>query len=203
MNRAGPVFVLILLAAAAVLFAPTSALAAPTAVGTLNPPPASFQTCTATGTGTGTICRGTITATYDPVYTGISCGVGTSAFDVYDVGTAEARVTSYYDRDGNLTRRVEHFTEAGGRWLNLINGASVGYTQNNIFTEVLAVPGDLATRTSTTTGEIVMRPERGAPVLLAVGRQVFSPTGELTSAGPNAFVDGDPAAFDALCAVLA
>ena len=73
---------------------------------------------------------------------------------------------------------------------------------------MLAVPGDFTSDIVTITGENIYRAGTGAPVLLAVGRQVFNfdQSQLLSSHGPNAFVaafyEGDPHAFDQICAAL-
>ena len=172
----------------------------------LNPPPPAFEVCN--GVGNGTVCRGSRTEVLAPEITDVSCGSGATAFNIIDSSTLHQRATRYYDRNGNLTRisMLNHFTS--GQWSNALTGKTVTYTQNNVTVDVLAVPGDLASATETTTGEVIIRNGTGAPVLIATGRQVFSATGELIfSAGRNAFVaaffEGDPTAFDDVCAALA
>ena len=150
---------------------------------------------------------GSETVTYGPDNTGITCGSGATAVNIFDSGTFEQRVIRFYDSDGNLTRRTIHIKEIGGEWSNPLTGATVSYTQNNVNVDVLAVPGDFTSATSTTTGEVIIGAGTGAPVLIAVGRQVFSDGDLLSSAGRNAFIaadfQGDTTAFDAVCAALA
>jgi hypothetical protein len=196
----------LILTAAGLAFSPSAAFAGPAVTETLTPPPPDFLTCKVVGTGT--ICRGSQIESYGPEATGIICGSGASAFEIFDSGAFEQHATRYYDSDGNLTRRVIHFKEIGGQWSNPVTGATVSYTQNNVTTDVLVVPGDFGSATSTTRGEVIIRAGSGAPVLIAVGRQVFSSEGDLiSSAGRNAFVaaffEGDATAFDAVCAALA
>ncbi|GAA1970358.1 hypothetical protein [Microbacterium deminutum] len=112
------------------------------------------------------------------------------------------RATRFYNADGNLTKRIIH-DHYRGEWSNPETGAVAPYTQNQNTTDVLAVPGDLATSTQTITGEVVMRSGPGAPVLKDVGRQVFTDVGLVFSAGQHVFTSNDPAAFDAVCAALA
>jgi hypothetical protein len=71
------------------------------------------------------------------------------------------------------------------------------------------VPGDEITATMTFKGENIYRLPTGQFVLQAVGRQVFryDDFSQLFwSRGPNAFVaafnEGDPHAFDQICAAL-
>jgi hypothetical protein len=196
----------LILTAAGLALTPSTAFAGPTVTEALTPPPPDFLTCEAVGAGT--ICRGSISESYEPVATGIVCGSGASAFEIFDSGTVELRATRFYDRDGNLTRRIIHFKEVGGEWSNPVAGTTVSYTQTNVTTDVLAVPGDFASATSTTRGEVIIRADSGAPVLIAVGRQVFDFEGDLiSSAGRNdlatAFFEGDTTALDRVCAALA
>ena len=197
-----------LLAAAlgALALAPASFAAQPV-IQTLNPPPPSFETCKAIGGGT--ICSGTQTVSYGPVDTGIACGSGTNAFDIFDQGAYNESATRHYDGNANLTRRVIHDKYSFGQWSNPITGATVNYTQNNVQTDVLAIPGDLTSSTETITGENIYRTGTGAPVFIATGRQVFNfdMSELLSSSGRNGFIaaffQGDATAFDQVCAALA
>jgi hypothetical protein len=141
--------------------------------------------------------------------TGIACGSGTAAFDIFDQGAFRQQATRFYDRDGNLIRRVLHERYTSGTWSNPLSGASVSYTQNNIITNLLAVPGDFDSATETIRGEVIIRGRTAAPVFIAVGRQVFNfdESELISSAGRNdfiaAFFEADPTAFDAVCAALA
>lgn len=190
----------------ALTLAPTTFAAQPVAQ-TLNPPPPSFENCKPVGAGT--ICDGSRTLSYGPVDTGIACGSGASAFDIFDQGTYNQYAIRYYDQNGNLTRRVIHSNYSLGQWSNPSTGAIVNYTQHNVQTDVLAVPGDFTSSTQTVTGENIYRTATGAPVLIATGRQVFNFDGSelFFSAGRNAFVaaffQGDATAFDQVCAALA
>jgi hypothetical protein len=175
---------------------------------TLNPPPAPFLTCMAVGSGT--ICQGTRTISFGPDDTGIVCGSGANAFDIFDAATFTQRVTRYYNTEGNLTRRLDHEGPTTfGEWSNPLSGATVSYTSNNVITDVLAVPGDRTSSTETITGEVIIRAGTGAPVFIATGRQVFNfdESELISSAGRNAFIaaffEGDTTAFDAACAALA
>jgi len=192
---------------AAMALWPGAGLAGQPVTQTLNPPPAPFLTCMAVGSGT--ICQGTRTISYGPDDTGIACGTGASAFDIFDAGTFTQSVTRYYDTEGNLTRRLDHERYTMGEWSNPLSGATVSYTQDNIITDILAVPGDFTSSTETITGEVIIRTGTGAPVLIATGRQVFNfdESELISSAGRNAFVaaffEGDPTVFDDVCAALA
>ena len=86
---------------------------------------------------------------------------------------------------------------------------TVNYTQHNVETDVLAIPGALTSSTQTDTGENIYRTGTGVPVFIATGRQVFNFEGSelLFSAGRNGFIaafsQGDTTAFDQVCAALA
>jgi len=158
--------------------------------------------------GAGTICQFSNPDSYGPVDTGIVCGSGQDAFDVFDQGVNNAHGTAWFDQNGDLTKVTTENIYSFGQWSNPLTGAVVPYTQHNIETFELAVPGDIASATWTITGENIYRPSTGAPVLIAVGRQVFNfdQSQLISSHGPNAFVAafylGDPGAFDRICAAL-
>ncbi|WP_328522214.1 hypothetical protein [Kribbella sp. NBC_00359] len=195
----------VLFAAVSILLIPQYASAAPPATPTLTPAPPDFLTCKAVGAGT--ICQGTRTLTITSEDTGITCGSGSSAFTILDSSTLDQRAVRYYDTNGNLTRRIIH-DHYRGQWFNPGSGREAPYIQNNNTIDDLAIPGDFTSSTQSFTGEVIMRAGPGAPVLIAVGRQVFNSDGELlSSAGRNAFVaafvEGDPTVFNAVCAALA
>jgi hypothetical protein len=172
---------------------------------TLTPPPPPFESCKAVGTGT--ICAGAITDSYGPLDTGIVCGSGASAFDIFDAGTYDRDAARYYDQNGNLTRRVKHDRYSAAQFGNPLTGAAVPYTQTTTTTDILAVPGDLSSAAETATGENLYRPAHGAPVFLNAGRTVSAPDGSIEfEAGPQGFlayfVDGDRSVLQPLCAAL-
>ena len=170
----------------------------------LNPPPPSFETCKATGTQT--ICQGARTLPpYGPDDTGVACGSGSTAFDMFDSGVESQVAARYYDADGNLTRRVIHQTNDSAL-SNPLTGASIPYLQKNTITDMLAVPGDFGSATETITGEQNFTVPGVGAVMLNAGRIVTSPDGTVEfSAGPQGFQDyfnGDTSALDALCTAL-
>jgi hypothetical protein len=195
-------FLIVMPLAAAAALTPATAQAGQPVTQLLNPAPPGFYSCKPVGAGT--ICQGTQDASYGPTATDIPC-VG---FDVFDSGVEHVRATRYYDGNGNLTRRVLHTTFSQAEWSNPITGKAVGYTQNNVQTDVPEVPGDLTTSREIITGEVIIRAGNGSPVLIATGRQVFTfDQAELiSSAGRNAFIaaffEGDTHAFDQVCAAL-
>jgi hypothetical protein len=185
-----------------------SSLAGQPVTQTLNPPPPPWQTCKAIGNGT--ICQGTNVESYGPVDTGLVCGSGASAFDIFDAATDDYSVWKSFDADGNLVRRVFHDHYTIGQFSNPLSGATVPYTQTDTRIDVLAVPGDLNSATETTTwGSLVHLPGAGAPVFWNSGRTVQFPIGGTTEfrAGRlgfwQLFVDGDTSVLTPLCAALA
>ena len=192
-------------ASLAVMEMTPSAFAGQAVTQTLTPPPPPFEICKAIGTGT--ICQGTANLSYGPVDTGIVCGSGTSAFDIFDAGTFNRHAARYYDQDGNLTRRVKHDQYSSAQFSNPLTGATVPYTQSNTTTDVLAVPGDLSTTTETNVGENNYILPQVGPVFLNAGRTVTAPDGSSEfEAGPQGFlayfVDGDASVLQPLCAAL-
>jgi hypothetical protein len=168
-------------------------------------PPPGFSCNTV---GSGTICKYSNTESYGPVDTGIVCGSGASAFDIFDQATFNEYGKVWFDQNGNLTRLTDDDNYSFGEWSNPVTGDVVSYTQHNEETFVLAVPGDFTSATDTITGENIYQAATGAPVVLAVGRQVlnFDQSQLISSHGPNAFIaaffEGDTHAFDQVCAAL-
>jgi hypothetical protein len=194
----------ILIALAALLGTP-AALAGQPVSQTLTPPPLPDYVCKAVGSGT--ICQAVRDESYGPVGTGIACGSGATAFEIFDRGVLTERAIRFYDLSGNLTRRAREDVYSLGEFSNPLTGAAVPYTQHNVTVDVLAVPGDLGSATETTTGENIYRPAHASPVFLNAGRTVFGADGtlEFRSGSQNFldyFVDGDTSVLDPLCAAL-
>lgn len=186
------------------VFAPAS-LAGQPVTQSLNPPPPSFLTCKAVGGGT--ICQGARTVAYGPDDTGIVCGSGASAFDIFDQGVFKQHAIRFYDQNGNLTLRVIHEEYTFAEFSNPLTGASVSYTQTNTITDVLAVPGDFSSATETNVGHNNYNVPHLGAVFLNAGKTVFGADGTLEfRAGPQNFLDvfinGDTSVLDQLCAAL-
>ena len=191
----------------AALAAASGGLAGQPVTQTLNPPPPPWQTCMAVGDGT--ICEGTNIESDGPYDTGIVCGSGASAFDIFDTSTDDYSVWKKFDTDGNLVRRVFHDHYTFGQFSNPLNGAVVPYTQTDTRIDVLAVPGDLGSATETTTWQSQFHVQgAGAPVFWNSGRTVQFPINGATEfrAGRldfwRLFADGDTSVLDPLCAAL-
>ena len=195
-------FTLVVAVLGALIVAPASVGGQPVPQ-TLNPPPPSFETCKAAGNGT--ICQGSIDSSYGPVDTGLVCRSGASAFGIGDSATQQELARRDYDGDGNLVKRYRH-DRFEGQLSNEVSGAALQYKQTWIQTDVLAIPGDLGSATATWTGEFVLKPAKGAPVVIGAGRDVFAPDGSLDfQAGPSGFLDllaGDPSVVQTICAAL-
>ena len=181
-----------------------SAFAGQPVTQTLTPPPPSFYTCMAVGSGT--ICHGTISESSGPEETGLVCGSGAAAFNVWETISLVERAARYYDRDGNLTKRVLR-DDLAGEFFNPLTGVTVPWTQYEIHTSVLAVPGDLSSRTVTIVGEFVITVPHLGAVALEAGRVIEEVNGtDAFRAGPQDFVDyysnGDTSAVAKLCAAL-
>jgi hypothetical protein len=139
----------------------------------------------------------------------IECGSGTDAFLTYDDSHLDRQATRWYDRDGNLTRRVFHDQWNDAHWTNPLNGRIVPYIQNDKITDELLVPGDFASARETTVGNnIMVDPVTHKTVLQATGRTVIGADGSVefrSGKQPflDAFVNGDMSVFDDVCAALA
>jgi hypothetical protein len=178
------------------------AVAGQPATQTLTPAPPSFLDCKAVGSGT--ICQGSATFGGDPPHPDFTCSSGAL---IYDEGTVRQVVTRYYDSSGNLTRRVIHEFWSDAQKSNPLTGATAPYNQAFTSTDVLAVPGDLSSATRTVTGAANITVPGVGAVLLNAGRTVTAADGTIEfSAGPqdfiDAFVNGNMAVLDKLCAAL-
>ena len=186
---------------ASALVASTPASASPA----LTPPAPSFETCKTVGNGF--ICEGTNSFSYSGSDTGLACGSGAGAFDIFDQATVNVRDTRFYNTDGNLTRGITD-VQASGQYSNPLTGATVPYIQHQTITNVLAVPGDLTSRTATITGQNNFTVPGMGAVFLNAGRVVTVDNDSTIdfSAGPQEAFDyyfnGNTAAIAELCTAL-
>jgi hypothetical protein len=196
-------------AAGALIFV-TAALAGEPVAQTLNPPPPAYEICKAVGDGT--ICQGTTTLSEGPIDTAgeglpLVCGSGAGAFDAYDSFVDKSLARRIYDGNGNLVKRYRYDLQ-DGQYSNPLTGASAPYTSTLTNVDNLGVPGDLGSATEQTTGQFIVKPAHGSPVLMQVGRTVttFEPDFSLDfQAGPNDFLDyafGDTSVLGPLCDAL-
>jgi hypothetical protein len=133
----------------------------------LTPSPPSFETCKRIGDGF--ICDGARTESYSPTDTGVACGSGVGAFDIFDQGSHNQHAIRFYNTAGDLTRRVI-YDQYFSQFSNPLTGAAVPYTQHNTTTDILAVPGDLTSATETVTGEVNFTVPHIGAVFLNAGR---------------------------------
>jgi len=133
------------------------------------------------------------------------CGSGATAFDVFESAVGNSVARRIYDADGNLVKRYR-YDQTDGQYSNPLNAPAVPYKETLTNVDELAVPGDFGSSTLTTTGEFIVRPAHGAPLLKDIGRTVVGPDGSLDfSAGPQDLFDyfgGDTSVLGPLCAAL-
>ena len=172
----------------------------------LNPAPPSFETCKTLGDGF--ICEGTREVVDDLFDTGMPCGSGAGAFDVFGQDVETIQATRYYDANGDLVKRVGHDSSVG-TLSNPLTGASISQFANWINTDVLAVPGDLSSLSETTTGNQNITVPGMGNIWKEAGRLVFGDF-ELTDlefeSGHHAAIDynynGDTSVADGICTAL-
>ena len=187
------------------LFAPINtvfagALPMGTAVqATLNPPPPFWYTCYATGSGA--VCHGKMTFEDYGGFDG-SCPQG---FDILENSYKEETGARYYDRNGNLIKRVLHDIYPVGDPRNILynsqTGKSVAQHGDITETDAFAVPGDFDSITARFTGNLytVTLPSSGL-LVHDVGVFTFAPDGSiLEDRGPKMLFSGDT---EKLCAAL-
>ena len=178
-----------------------AAAAAPAAADTsLNPAPPSWYTCQPTGSGT--VCHGKMSF---EDFAGVD-GACPQGFSILENSHKDETGTRYYDRDGNLTRRVLHDIYPVGNPLNVLynsqTGTSVPYRTDVTETDTLAVPGDFSSATTRITGNLYTVTLPGGGLLVHdVGNFTFAPDGSiLQDRGPKMLFFGQT---DKLCAALA
>jgi hypothetical protein len=155
--------------------------------------------------GGGTICTVNFSETHAEG-SGLVCGSGANAFEVFDFQNRTVRGHRYYDRNANLTRR--HFQEVlDGTFTNPLNHKALSYSGAVTHLHVLTIPGDITSGTETLTGSFRIYLPEGGTVLLEAGRLVETEDGTLLREnGPHPFEDyfvsGDTAALQPLCDAL-
>ena len=178
--------------------------AATPSIQTLNPEPPPSYTCTAIGVGTR--CTSDTVVVRDPEPTAITCGSGAGAFEVMDQATQRVKAVRWYDRDGNLVKRVRDNLFSDTRLSNPLTGASVPYAQHDIDTNILAIPGDLNSATTYSENNLVATAPGYGTVLVNSGRSVTAPDGTVLSLTGrrdlDAYFGGDRSVMDKLCAAL-
>jgi len=173
---------------------------------TLNPPPPPEFNPVCKAVGSGTICTVQFS---DPPFaggSGVICGTGVNAYEVFQFQNRSVVGHRYYDQNGNLTRR--HFHEVDtGTLSNPINHVAVSFSGRGTTLHDLSVPGDVTSGTQVLTGNFRVYRPHGGTVILEAGRTVNSGTGDfIRESGPHPFQDyfvfGDTAAVQPLCDAL-
>lgn len=173
----------------------------------LNPPPPDFERCQ--GQGQQTVCHGGRVEAGAIEPTGIICGTGSTAFEIVDAsGFVRQDATRWYDADGNLVRRTSHEVWFDSAWTNPGAGTSVRYRQAVTYDDRLAMPGDFASVTETTTGVINFIVPGSGAIVRNAGRTVIDSDGSIEfRSGPQAildyFLDGETEALQPICDALA
>jgi hypothetical protein len=173
---------------------------------TLNPPPPPQFNPVCKSVGGGTICTVQFS---DPPFaggSGVICGSGASAYEVFQFQNRSVIGHRYYDENGNLTRRLFHEVDTG-TLTNPINQVAVSFSVRGTTLHDLSISGDLTSGTQILTGSFRVYRPHGGIVILEAGRTVASGTGDfIRESGPHPFQDyfvfGDTAAVQPLCDAL-
>jgi hypothetical protein len=141
-----------------------------------------------------------------PEETGLVCDSAAGAFNAWQQASVDERAARYYDGDGKLTRRVLR-DDIVGEFINPVTGTIVPWTQHEIHTTVMAVPGDFGSSTETIVGQFVITLPHLRAVALEAGRVIQDANGNNEfRAGPQDFLDyyanGATAAVQELCSAL-
>ena len=173
---------------------------------TLNPPPPPSFNPVCEEVGGGTICTVNFS---DPPFaggSGLVCGTGANAYEVFQFQNRTVQGRRYYDENGNLTRR--HFREVlGGTWTNPLNHKALSYSGALTHLHDLTVPGDITSGTDSVTGSVRTYLPQGGTVLFEAGRTIGTSDGVVISEnGPHPllhyFVLGETAGIQPLCDAL-
>jgi len=173
---------------------------------TLNPPPPLEFNPVCESAGNGTICTVEFS---DPPFaggTGLICGSGASAYEVFQFQNRSVQGHRYYDQNGNLTRR--HFHEVDtGTVSNPNTHTALSFSGRITTLHDLATPGDISSGTQVLTGSFRIYRPHGGVVILEAGRTVNLGDGTfIKESGPHPlqdyFVFGDTAAIQPLCDAL-
>jgi hypothetical protein len=205
MNRKQPAY-LVLIGVVTLLACASQAFGGePVDPSTLNPPPNPLTTVCEKD-GNQTICTLQFS---DPPFaggSGVICGTGPTAYEVFQFQNRSVIGKRYYDQNGNLTLR--HFRETiSGTFSNPLTHAAVSFDGKDTHRHDLAVPGDVTSGTDFVSGSFRVYPGNGGTVLLEAGRTIEAADGTiLRESGPHPFIAyfvlGDTAAVQPLCDAL-
>jgi hypothetical protein len=172
---------------------------------TLTPPPPESFNAVCERTGNQIICTLRFS---DPDIVAEPSGVVCGSTELLVSQTRSVVGKRYYDADGNLLTR--HFRESfTGSFTNPVSGNVATFVAHNTVIHQLATPGDIASGTTSLTGQTRMTGPGGNTILIDAGRLIIDEgTGEIVvTHGPHHFDDyfvrGDTHALDPLCAALA
>jgi len=172
---------------------------------TLNPPPSPTLNPVCEKVGGGTICTVSLSDQPSAGGSGVVCGSGASAYEVFQFQNRSLRGRRHYDQNGNLTRR--QFREVlDGSFTNPLNHRAVSFSGTATHLHNLTVPGDVTSGTENVTGSFRIYLAQGGTVLMEAGRTIETPDALLSEKGPHPladyFVFGDTAAIQPLCDAL-
>lgn len=173
---------------------------------TLNPAPPDFFNAVCERTGKQIICTLAFD-TVDDVFdepSGIMCGTTELLFSQRRSVVGKR----YYNAAGDLL--VRHFRESFvGDFTNPVTGKVATWTQHDTVIHRLARPGDIASGTTSISGQVAhVRGPDGRTILIGAGRLLIDESnGEILAIhGPHPFDEyfafGDTRALDALCDAL-
>lgn len=190
-----------------IVFTPQAMFAGqPVDPSTLNPPPPPEFNPVCEKDGAQTICTVQFS---DPPFaggSGVICGTGPNAYEVFQFQNRTVQGLRYYDQNGNLTRR--HFHEVDtGTLSNPRTHTAVSFSARGNTLHDLSIPGDINSGTQILTGEFRVYRPQGGTVILEVGRTVAAGTGDfIRESGPHPFQDyfvfGDTGAIQPVCDAL-
>jgi hypothetical protein len=173
---------------------------------TLNPPPPPQFNPVCEKDGNQTICTVQFS---DPPFaggSGVICGTGAGAYEVFQFQNRSVVGHRYYDQNGNLTRKI--FREIlTGTFSNPLTHTAVSYDGGDTQHVNLTVPGDGNSGTITVTGSFHVYLPHGGEVIFEAGRTIETPDGGfLRESGPHPFADyfvfGNTDALHPLCQAL-
>ena len=145
-----PILLPILVGGMLALASVSPAVAAPPSAQDLNPAPPDFYTCNPVGD------RHDLPGAHGRPVSRTSRPGSSAArsVEILDSGIRDIHATRWYDRDGNLTRRLRTFLFRDAYLSNPATGRTLPYSQHNADDEDLGVPGDLASATLSSSGHL-------------------------------------------------
>jgi len=173
---------------------------------TLNPPPPPQFNPVCKSVGNRTMCTVQFS---DPPFaggSGVICGSGAGAYEVFQFQNRSVQGKREYDQNGNLTRRLFHEVDTG-TLTNPVTHTAVSFSGRGTTRHDLAIPGDITSGTQVLTGSFRVYRPHGGTVIIEAGRTVNAGDGTfLRESGPHPFQDyfvfGDTAAVQPLCDAL-